>query len=408
MSAIDHWFPERAFGEDAEARLVIPLQSQQKAIAYLCSVMKDPYGVRMLIGKPSSGKSAIIRGFISVLRSDIVIAEVDGSNLSAEEFLVSVLSQFGHNVELQSANDLLRLVSVFAVRQTRALQPPLVVVDNLEKMQPAALRALCVLANVTCRGKYAVRIVLTGTTTAQRLLGAKGMSALSRRIESVYEVEPLTVQDSMLFLHDRLQACQVTEPDSVFPLNVCNRIHELAHGNPLRLSEIARGTLQQTVSLPVSVADIDRYLQAAKRKRPAPRLIVSLNGEVIETFRIKERKVTIGRSNLADIVIHSDYASRFHALLLAYSDALVLVDLNSANSTLVNSARVSSAILQSDDIISIANHRIKVIDAPKPAADRIAPEAAADTSTMKSLDDMREQRRPRLTITPPAAVSDHS
>lgn len=408
MSAINKWFPERAFGENADSRLVIPLQSQQKAIAYLCSLMKDPYGARMLTGEASSGKSTIVRGFLSVLRSDIVVAEVDGTSLSAEDFLLALLDQFGYNVDLQSAEDLLRMVSVFAVQQTRTLQPPLVVVENLERMQPAALRALCVLANVTYQGKYAVRIVVTGTSTAKALLGSKGMATLSQRIESVYEIEPLTAQDSMLFLHGRLKACQVTEPDSVFPINVCDRIHDLARGNPFRLNEIARGTLQQTVSVPVSVADVNRYQEAIESKRPEPELIVSLDGEVLETFRFKERKVTIGRSSLADIVIHNEFASRFHALLLAYSDALVLVDLNSANGTLVNSAKVSSTILRSNDIISIANHRIKVVDAPGPAAERLTPEMAADTSKMKTLDDMREQQQARLTITPPAKGSEHS
>ena len=176
MSAINKWFPERAFGENADSRLIIPLQSQQKAIAYLCSLMKDPYGARMLIGEASSGKSTIVRGFLSVLRSDIVVAEVDGTDQNAEEFLVAILDQFGYNTDLKAADELLRMVSVFAVQQTRTLQPPLVVVENLEKMQPAALRALCVLANVTYQGKYAVRLVVTGTSTAQALLGSKGMA----------------------------------------------------------------------------------------------------------------------------------------------------------------------------------------------------------------------------------------
>ncbi len=408
MPAMNQWFPERAFGDHPETRLSIPLQTQQKAIAHLCSIMKDPMGARCLIGELSSGKSTIVRGFLSVLRSDIVVAEVDGTDLTAEEFLASMLDQFGYSVDIQSANDLLRMVSLFAVQQTRTLQPPLVVVENLDKMQPGALRALCVLANVMYQGKYAVRIVVTGDSKAERLLKSKRMAALSQRIETVYEVEPVTSQEAMLLLHGRLQACQVTEPDSILPMSVCDRIHELSQGNPGRLNGVAIGTLQQAVSLPASVDDVDRYEQAVAERRPEPRLIISLDGEVLETFKFTERKVTIGRSNLADIVIHNEFASRFHALLIAYSDALVLVDLNSANGTFVNSTKVSSTILHSDDIISLANHRIKVVDAPGPGADRIGRDMATETSTMKTLDDAREERKARLTITPPAEGSEHT
>ena len=406
MSAMNKWFPERAFGDHKESRLSTPLKTQQKAIAYLCSILKDTYGARMLIGEASSGKSTIVRGFLSVLRSDIVVAEVDAADLSAEEFLTRILDQFGYSTDLQSADDLLRMVSVFAVQQTRSIQPPLIIVENLDKMQPGALRALNVLANVSYQGKFALRIVVTGNSSAQRLLGTRGLAALSERVESVYEVEPVTAQEAMLLLHGRLKACQVNEPDSILPMSVCDRIHELAQGNPRRLSEIAMGTLQQSVSMPASVADVGRYQKAVTARRPEPKLIVSLDGEVVETYTFKDRKVTIGRSSLADIVIHNEFASRFHVLLLAYSDALVLSDLNSANGTLVNSVKVSSTILRSDDIISIANHRIKVVDAPGSASDRITPEMAADTSTMKTLDDMREQRNDLRSVPPSAMDSE--
>jgi type II secretory pathway predicted ATPase ExeA len=281
------WFPEQAFGEQAETRLTVPLQTQQNAITYLCSILKDPCGARSLFGPPSSGKSTIARQFLSVLRSDIVVARVDGSGLTAEKFLVSVLGQFGYHVDLESADDLLRMVSVFAVQQTRTFQPPMLVVENIENMQPAALRALCLLASLTFQGNYAIRIVLTGSSQARRLLGSKGMAAMSKRLESGYEVEPLSSHESMLYLHGRLTSCQVTQPDAILPMNVCDRIHELSGGNPGRLNEIAMGTLGQALSLPASVADVDKHQHATKMKRSNPKLIVSLDGEVLETYEFQ-------------------------------------------------------------------------------------------------------------------------
>ena len=387
------WFPEQAFGEQAEARTTVPLQTQQNAITYLCSILKDPLGARILFGPRSSGKSTIARQFLSVLRSDIVVARVDGSGLTAEKLLVSVLSQFGYPVDLESADDLLRMVSVFAVQLTRAFQPPIVVVENIENMQPAALRALSLLANLTFQDKYAVRIVLTGSSQARRLLASKGMVAMSKRLESGYEVEPLTSQESMLFLHGRLRSCQVTQPDEVLPMNVCDRIHELSGGNPGRLNEIAMRTLEQALSLPASVSDVNKYQLARKAARSKPKLIVSLDGEVIEEHVFEDKKVTIGRSSLADIVIHNEFASKFHVLMLSYADALILVDLNSSNGTFVNSVRVNSTILRNDDIISLANYRIKVVDAPEADDDRISDVTATDTATMKTLSDMREERK---------------
>ncbi len=387
------WFPEQAFGEQAAAQTTVPLQTQQNALTYLCSILKDPYGARILFGPASSGKSTIARQFVSVLRSDIAVARVDGSGLTAEKLLASILDQFGYQIDLESADDLFRMVSVFAIQQTRAFQPPLVIAENIENMQPAALRALSLLADLTFQGKYAVRIVLTGSSEAQKLLASKGMAAMSKRLESEYDVEPLSSQESMLFLHGRLTFCQITQPDGILPMNVCDRIHELSGGNPGRLNEIARGTLEHALSLPASVSDVNKYQHATKTARSIPKLIVSLDGEVIEEHVFEDKKVTIGRSSLADIVIHNEYASKFHALMLSYADALILVDLNSANGLFVNSVKVKSTILRSDDIISLASHRIKVVDAPAADDDRISDVTATDTTTMKTLEDMHEKRK---------------
>jgi type II secretory pathway predicted ATPase ExeA len=390
------WFPEQAFGEQADARTTVPLQTQQNAITYLCSILKDPFGARVLFGPQSSGKSTIARQFLSVLRSDIAVARVDGSGLTADKLLASILDQFGYQIDLDSADDLLRMVSVFAIQQARTIQPPMVIVENIENMQPAALRALSLLASLTFQGKYAVRIVLTGSNQARRLLGSKGMAAMSKRLESGYEVEPLSSHESMLLLHGRLTSCQITQPDTILPMNVCDRIHELSDGNPGRLNEIAKGTLEQVLSLPASVSDVNKYQHAAETKHSKPKLIVSLHGEVLEEHEFKDKKVTIGRSSLADIVIYNEYSSKFHALILSHTDALILVDLNSSNGTFVNSVKISSTILRSDDIISLANHRIKVVDAPAADDDRIGDVTATDTATMKTLTNMREERKARF------------
>ena len=398
MPINNKWFPEQAFGEQTEARTTVPLQTQQNAITYLCSILKDPYGARILFGPATSGKSTITRQFLSVVRSDIVVARVDGSGLSAEKLLVSVLGQFGYHVDLESAEDLLRIVSVFAVQQTRTFQPPMVVVENIENMRPAALRALCLLASLTFQGKYAIRIVLTGGSRARRLLGSKGMAAMSKRLESEYEVEPLSGHESMLFLHGRLTSCKVPQPDSILPMNVCDRIHELSSGNPGRLNEIAKGTLEQALTLPATVSDVNKHQHATKTKHSSTKFIVSLDGKVLETCEFEDKKITIGRSSLADIVIHNEFASKFHALMLLYADALVLVDLNSANGTIVNSVKVSSTILRSDDIISLASYRIKVVDAPEADAGRMSDATSTDTTKMKTLAEMREERKSQFSF----------
>ena len=113
-----------------------------------------------------------------------------------------------------------------------------------------------------------------------------------------------------------------------------------------------------------------------------------------------DKKVLIGRSEFADIVIEDEFCSKFHLLLMLYSDGLVLLDLNSANGTTVNSVKVKSTLLLDNDVISLGHHRLKVMNVPVPDQAAAGRTTAADTRRMKNLDEMRRKRKAQLRAVP--------
>lgn len=397
---------ERAFCEETGVSATVEIQSQLDAVKHLRWVLADKRAARLICGPESSGKSTIIRNFVAGLPKDVAVAMLDGSRLKPGELLSEILAQFGYKLELQSVDELLRMVNVFAVQQTRVCQAPVLIVEGVDSMYPGALRILCVLAALKFQGQFAIRIVLTGSRRATRLLKSEGMAPIAQRAVSVYEVAPFSRSESMRFLHGRLEACGIQQPDQVLPVDVCDRLHEISGGLPGVLKENARGALALSTKLPVNELAVEKQKQAmrAEQRRPiagravsistpAPRLIVTSNGETLEDYEIKEKKVLVGRSNLADITIYNQYASKMHALFMLYSDALVIVDLNSANGTFVNSVKVNSTILRSDDIITVANHRLKVVNAPEADSGILDDVTTADTTQMKTLEQKREEKK---------------
>ena len=77
---------------------------------------------------------------------------------------------------------------------------------------------------------------------------------------------------------------------------------------------------------------------------------------------------------------------------------MVLVDLNSANCTMVNSVRITTTILKSDDIVSLGDHRMKVVNAPAISDEMASLIGSSDTIKMKNLMDVRRQRAQRLKL----------
>ena len=75
---------------------------------------------------------------------------------------------------------------------------------------------------------------------------------------------------------------------------------------------------------------------------------------------------TLGRQLGSDIVIHEEFVSRFHAEIILENGNYILVDKNSTSGTFVNGKRVSRCLLNSGDLIGLANIYIMFVnDNPK-------------------------------------------
>ncbi len=73
------------------------------------------------------------------------------------------------------------------------------------------------------------------------------------------------------------------------------------------------------------------------------------------TYEILMGEATIGRSAAANVLVEGGPVSKIHARLERNSLQLTVNDLDSANGTFVNGARIMTALLQDGDVLSLAN-----------------------------------------------------
>ena len=130
-----------------------------------------------------------------------------------------------------------------------------------------------------------------------------------------------------------------------------------------------------------------------------PTLIITLNGKIVQEITVDSEKLLIGRSSMSDISISHEFISKHHALVMKSGNALLIMDLNSRNGIFVNSKRITSKALRHEDIISIGDHRIKVIDVStrsRPLLGELDISSTADTTAMKNIDDMRREKTRKI------------
>ena len=71
---------------------------------------------------------------------------------------------------------------------------------------------------------------------------------------------------------------------------------------------------------------------------------------------------TLGRQLGNDLVFHEDFLSRFHAEIVHENDKYVLLDKESTSGTFVNGRKIDRCVLNSGDLIALANIYIMFVN----------------------------------------------
>jgi type II secretory pathway predicted ATPase ExeA len=153
--------------------------------------MADERGIGLLHGPESSGKSELIERFIQELQPTVAVAVVDGARLKTPQLLEGILEQFGYRVELNSTDELLNMLRVIIVQQTRSHISPVLIVQNINHMYPSALCVLCKLAAQKVHSRFALRIVLVGDRIFRRIISSPSMRSIADRLVGDFALEAL-------------------------------------------------------------------------------------------------------------------------------------------------------------------------------------------------------------------------
>lgn len=371
----------KAFGEGADPDLIVAYQAHQDALRFLSGELAQANGVVLLLGPEGSGKTTVINEQVDWSRRDTSVALLDGAQMTPRELTAGLLLQFDIQSTSQEEQQLLQLLSAYLTEQAKMGRAPILVLDNADRATPSALRLLNWFAALDVRGQYALRIILTGRNRLATFLKHGALRNLARRNPTVFSLNPMTSQETTLYLRTRFIAAGGSRSEEVFSIEACEQLRALSCGWPGALNRLAHETLE-------SRSD-------SRLEKRIPRITVSRDGVDTAEYELSERQYVIGRTDLADIVIDDTYASKMHAMLQVYSNAVVLIDLNSTNGTTVNSVVVQKTILRDNDIISLGRYRIKIEDVPAISQETDDLITASDTLVMKQLLDIRRSRARR-------------
>lgn len=94
----------------------------------------------------------------------------------------------------------------------------------------------------------------------------------------------------------------------------------------------------------------------------AAKLILSMDGAVLQEYTLDKERITIGRKPHNDIVIDNLAVSGEHAAIVTILNDSFLEDLDSTNGVMVNDVSIKKHFLQNNDVIEISKYKLKYLN----------------------------------------------
>ena len=358
-----------------------------RAKAYMESTIWFTDGIVIITGEVGSGKTTLIETFLSELEKDVVVAQVNQTQVSAIEFLQSVLVQFGFSPFKMKKAELLATLNQFLIEQYAAGRKVLLIVDEAQNLSHRVLEEIRMLSGVETTKEKVLRIILAGQPELGEKLDSPELLQLVQRVRLRFHLTALSAEDLRAYVLHRLEVAG-SQGRPLFAEETFQTIYQYTGGIPRLINTLCDTALMAafaTEKHEVGMAEVRsaieelgwvdyasrtarlQALQAGNASEPAragdfARIVVSFDGARVEERVLVPGRLVVGRTPDNDLQIDSKFVSRHHCQIVTTRDGSTLEDLNSTNGVYVKSKRVRRHHLNDGDVIALGRHEILYLD----------------------------------------------
>jgi putative secretion ATPase (PEP-CTERM system associated) len=374
---------EMPFRLTPDPHFLFASKQHARAKAYMESTIWLADGFVVITGEIGSGKTTLIESFLAELPENVVLAQINQTQLSPVEFLQALLVEFGFKPFRQKKIELLATLREFMIEQYAAGKTLLLVVDEAQNLSRRVLEEIRMLSGIESKKDKLLRIILAGQPELARKLESPHLEQLSQRVRLKFHLSALSKRETREYIEHRLEIAGAAGR-RIFGDDAFDLIFRYTGGIP-RLTNVLCDTAmlcafaeeKSTVAadgVRAAVAEL-QWVPFAER-RPAvdrsgaaaggfahpvshlARFDVLFRDQVVADFPVALGRTIIGRTADNDLQIRSKFVSRHHAQIITTAQGCVIEDLNSTNGIFVRSRRVKHHELVEGDVVQLGEHKL--------------------------------------------------
>jgi general secretion pathway protein A len=367
-----------------------------RAKAYMESTIWFTDGFVVITGEIGAGKTTLIETFLRELQNDVIVAQINQTQLSPTAFLQSVLVQFGFSPFKMKKPEVLATLNQFLIEQYANGRKVLLIIDEAQNLNHKVLEEVRMLSGIETTKDKVLRIILAGQPELNEKLDSPELTQLVQRVRLRFHLAALSKSDMTSYIDHRLEVAG-SQGRRIFQEDTYSIIYRYTGGVPRLINTLCDTAMMAAYGNErdiVTTEDIQAAIEelqwsefstranriispaadalAAETHTPVvsdqvvARILVAHEGKTLYERELRPGRLIIGRTTDNDVPIDSKFISRHHCQIVTKLESCVIEDLNSTNGIYVKSKRVRKHNFNDGDVVVVGQHEIMYIDERSP------------------------------------------